>query len=312
MVTNPYETSKVVIVGAGLMGCGIAQVFAAKGIQTVICDPIEQARAAALDKIRANLEMQALDDSCLAFVSIAENLAEEVTNADFVIEAAPEKLAIKQQLFAELVEVSAPNCILASNTSVIPIRDIAAGLPNADRIIGTHWWNPPYLVPLVEVVQSGASNEANVLAMIELLNFVGKKPIHVKKDVTGFVANRMQHALWREAIALINDGVCDPETIDIAVKNSFGMRLPVLGPIENADLIGLDLTEDIHNVVLADLNADAQAAEVLREKIAVGDLGMKTGLGFRQWTPDKADGVRKNLIDYLLKVTKSPFPHSDN
>ena len=311
-MTNPYETSKVVIVGAGLMGCGIAQVFAVKSIQTVICDPVDEARATALDKIRANLQMQGLDDSRLAFISVAKNLAEEVSNADFVIEAAPEKLGIKQQIFAELAEASASSCILASNTSVIPIRDIAVGLPNADRIIGTHWWNPPYLVPLVEVVQSDRSSIESVQEMIDLLAYVGKKPIHVKKDVTGFVGNRMQHALWREAIALINDGVCDPETIDIAVKNSFGMRLPVLGPIENADLVGLDLTQDIHNVVLADLNVDTRPAAVLREKVAAGELGMKTGLGFRQWTPDKADGVRKNLIDYLLKVTKSPFPHSDN
>lgn len=311
-MTNPYASKKVVIVGAGLMGCGIAQVFAGKNIHTVICDPIEDARATALDKIRSNLDMQHLDHSRLEFVRVAADLAVEVSDADFVIEAAPEKLALKQSIFKLLVASAAPHCILASNTSVIPIRDIAQGLEHADRIIGTHWWNPPYLVPLVEVVQSDLSAEANVLAMIELLNYVGKKAIHVKKDVTGFVANRMQHALWREAIALIDEGVCDPETIDIAVKNSFGLRLPVLGPIENADLVGLDLTQDIHNVVLADLNADSEPANILKSKVASGQLGMKTGSGFRNWTPEQADGVRKNLIEYLLKVTENPFPHSDN
>jgi 3-hydroxybutyryl-CoA dehydrogenase len=311
-VTNPYASKKVVIVGAGLMGCGIAQVFAGKNIHTVICDPIEDARATALDKIRSNLDMQHLDHSRLEFVRVAADLAVEVSDADFVIEAAPEKMALKQSIFKLLVASAAPHCILASNTSVIPIRDIAQGLEHADRIIGTHWWNPPYLVPLVEVVQSDLSAEANVLAMIELLNYVGKKAIHVKKDVTGFVANRMQHALWREAIALINEGVCDAETIDIAVKNSFGLRLPVLGPIENADLVGLDLTQDIHNVVLADLNADSEPANILKSKVESGQLGMKTGSGFRNWTPEQADRVRKNLIEYLLKVTENPFPHSDN
>ena len=165
---------------------------------------------------------------------------------------------------------------------------------------------------MVEVVESDRSSEACVLAMIELLNYVGKKPIHVKKDVTGFVANRMQHALWREAIALIDEGVCDPETIDIAVKNSFGLRLPVLGPIENADLVGLDLTQDIHNVVLADINADPTPAKVLSDKVTTGELGMKTGKGFRNWSPEQADAVRKNLTDYLLQVTENPFQHSDS
>jgi len=309
---NPYQDKKVVVVGAGLMGCGIAQVFARKHIPVVICDPIEVARDGAIDRIRGNLDMQGLDHGCLDYVRVSGNLAEEVADAAFVIEAAPERLPIKQAIFRELVENAAPDCILASNTSVIPIRDIARGLEANGRIIGTHWWNPPYLVPLVEVVQSDNSDVACVQAMIDLLDYVGKKPIHVKKDVTGFVANRMQHALWREAIALINEGICDPETIDIAVKNSFGLRLPVLGPIENADLVGLDLTQDIHNVILADLNADKHPAEVLNRKVEQGELGMKTGFGFRQWTPETADHVRQCLTNYLLMVDKNPFEHSDS
>jgi len=311
-MTNPYYSKKVVVVGAGLMGCGIAQVFARKNIQTVICDPVEEARLTATEKIRDNLHLQGLDDRCIDFITIAKNLAKEVSDADFVIEAAPEKLTLKQKIFAELVKYAAPDCILASNTSVIPIRDIAKGLEDCDRIIGTHWWNPPYLVPLVEVVQSDCSSLASVESMIALLNYVGKKPIHVKKDVTGFVANRMQHALWREAIALVNDGVCDAQTIDIAVKNSFGLRLPVLGPIENADLVGLDLTNDIHNVILADLNAAHQPADIIKEKLAKGELGMKTNNGLRKWTNSQAESVKKDLIDYLLKVTETPFSHSDN
>ncbi len=311
-MTNPYISSKVVIVGAGLMGCGIAQVFAVKGIKTVICDPVQAARDTAIEKIKSNLKLQGLSNNCLRYISIAEDLAEEVSRADFVIEAAPEKLELKQKIFALLVDAAAPHCIIASNTSVIPIRDIAQGLDHGDRIIGTHWWNPPYLIPLVEVVQSDRSSLASVTAMIDLLNYVGKKPIHVKKDVTGFVANRMQHALWREAIALINDGICDAETIDIAVKNSFGLRLPVLGPIENADLVGLELTQNIHDVILSELNADKTPANILEQKINAGDLGVNSGKGLRDWTPEKVDSLRKNLTDYLLHVTASPFQHSDS
>jgi 3-hydroxybutyryl-CoA dehydrogenase len=311
-VKNDYASKKIVVIGSGLMGCGIAQVFATHNIQTVICDPIDDSRNSALDRIRTNLQMQGIDDAPLAYVRVAADFIDEVGDADFVIEAAPEKLPLKQGIFASLVASAAPHCILASNTSVIPIRDIARGLEHADRIIGCHWWNPPYLLPLVEVVQSDASSLSSVETMIDLLNFVGKKPIHVKKDVTGFVANRMQHALWREAIALINDGICDAETIDVAVKNSFGLRLAVLGPIENADLVGLELTQDIHNVIFPELNADSKPANILQEKIAKGELGMKTGQGFRSWTPEQAGKVRKDLIEYLLHVTENPFSQSDS
>jgi 3-hydroxybutyryl-CoA dehydrogenase len=311
-VTNDYESRKIVVIGSGLMGCGIAQVFATHNIQTVICDPIDDSRNSALDRIRTNLQMQGIDDAQLALIRTAVDFRDEVGDADFVIEAAPEKLSLKQEIFASLVALAAPHCILASNTSVIPIRDIANGLEHADRIIGCHWWNPPYLLPLVEVVQSDASSLSSIETMIDLLNFVGKKPIHVKKDVTGFVANRMQHALWREAIALINDGICDAETIDVAVKNSFGLRLAVLGPIENADLVGLELTQDIHNVIFPELNADSKPANILQEKIAKGELGMKTGQGFRSWTPEQAGKVRKDLIEYLLHVTENPFSQSDS
>ena len=147
-----------------------------------------------------------------------------------------------------------PTAILASNTSVIPIHRIAAGLPTAERIVGTHWWNPPALIPLVEVVQSAQHSQATVRATMELLTSVGKSPAHVTKDVPGFVANRLQHALWREAIAMVAEGVCDAATLDACVKNSFGLRLAVLGPLENADLVGLDLTLDIHRTIIPELD----------------------------------------------------------
>lgn len=293
------------MIGAGLMGCGIAQVFASKQIRTVICDPIESARSTALDKIKDNLDLLGQDYRALEYLSIAAEFRDEVGDADFVIEAVPEKLSLKQSIFSQLVPHTPDHCVLASNTSVIPIRDIAKGLETCDRIIGTHWWNPPYLMPLVEVVQSDNSSVKYVEQMMALLRWVGKEAIHVKKDITGFVANRMQHALWREAIALVNDGVCDAETVDMAVKNSFGMRMPVLGPIENADLVGLDLTQDIHNVVLADICAETVPARILQDKISAGHLGMKTGKGFKDYTPEKAAQIKRNMIEHLLNARES-------
>ena len=193
-------------------------------IKTVICDPIDESRNGAIDKFRTNLQMQDIDDAPLAFVRVTADFVEEVGDADFVIEAAPEKLPLKQQIFADLVSSAAPHCILASNTSVIPISHIAADLKTPHRVIGTHWWNPPYLVPLVEVVPGEKSDPTCVDRMADLLTSVGKKPVKVKRDVPGFVGNRLQHALWREAHALISEGVCDARTVDDVVKNSFGLR----------------------------------------------------------------------------------------
>lgn len=303
-MVNAYQSKKVVIIGGGLMGCGIAQIFASKGMRTVVCDPFEQARDSVFDKIKDNLNLLGQDHGALDYISVCEDFRDVINDADYVIEAALEKLELKQSIFADLVVGTSEDCVLASNTSVIPIHRIAKGL-NCERIIGTHWWNPPYLVPLVEVVQSESSAIKYIDQMIELLEWVGKKPIHVKKDITGFVANRMQHALWREAIALVNDGVCDADTVDIAVKNSFGMRLAVLGPIENADLAGLDLTQDIHNVVLPELCRDIVPARVLKDKNEAGDLGMKTGKGFKEYTPEQAAEIKRNMVKHLLQAIET-------
>lgn len=298
-----YSSTKVAVIGAGLMGCGIAQVFASKNIPVNLYDAFDAARNTARDKIATNLQQVGQTQAALDYITITDDLEAAVKDADFLIEAVPEKLELKRQVFAEILQFVKPECILASNTSVIPISDIATGMDFGNRIVGTHWWNPPYLVPLVEVVQSEQSSLTAVQSMIELLRHVGKEPVHVQKDVPGFVGNRLQHALWREAIALINDGVCSAETVDIVVKNSFGMRLPVLGPIENADLVGLDLTLDIHNVILPSINRDCDPAEVLKQKVEAGELGIKSGTGFKDWTDESAAELRENLSRHLVAVT---------
>ena len=131
-----------------------------------------------------------------------------------------EKLELKQSIFADLIRLAPRDCILASNTSVIPITKIAGELETAGRIVGTHWWNPPFLIPLVEVVQAKHTSLETVNATMRLLEKIGKAPAHVKKDMPGFVANRLQHALWREAIAMVAEGICDAKTLDDCVKNS--------------------------------------------------------------------------------------------
>jgi 3-hydroxybutyryl-CoA dehydrogenase len=172
-------------------------------------------------------------------------------------------------------------------------------------VVGTHFWNPPHLVPLVEVIQNENTSDVVVARTIALLQGAGKIAVHIKRDIPGFVGNRLQHALKREAIALVAAGVCDAETLDTVVKEGFGARMAVLGPLEQSDLVGLDLTLDISNVLVADLDRSAGPHPFLREKVAAGKLGMKSGEGFRTWTPQTANAVRERLRVFLAAQAKA-------
>jgi 3-hydroxybutyryl-CoA dehydrogenase len=296
------DIERVAVVGAGLMGHGIAQVFAVKGHAVAIHDPFPDVLARVPERVRANLRALGLPEAAAEKISLHTTLEDAVKQADIVFEAAPESLALKQDLFAQLVAATPPDSILASNTSVIPIGSIAAKSDDPRRILGTHWWNPPFLIPLVEVIQAPRTDPEFIEKTIALLQRAGKVAVHAKRDVPGFIANRLQHALWREAISMVAAGVCDAETVDLAVKNSFGLRLPVLGPLENADLVGLDLTLAIHNVILRDLEASGEPSLLLQKCVAEQQLGMKTGKGFYEWTPESAQEVRDRLIRHLRAV----------
>jgi 3-hydroxybutyryl-CoA dehydrogenase len=185
---------------------------------------------------------------------------------------------------------------------VISITEIAEKAEQRGRIIGTHFWNPPYLIPLVEVVRAEESSDWSVSATYELLASVGKHPVHVHKDVPGFVGNRLQHALWREAFAIIDEEVCDPATIDEVIRNGFGLRLPILGPVETADMVGLDLTLAIHNYILKYINADPTPSTTLQAKVEAGELGFKSGCGFLEWSSSDIAASRQRLANYLINV----------
>ncbi|MDB5595549.1 MAG: 3-hydroxyacyl-CoA dehydrogenase [Hyphomicrobiales bacterium] len=297
--------ARIAIIGAGLMGHGLAQVFARAGHRVKVYD----AMAASLDTLHARIEanLVQLEEpvECLALVSGHADLGDAVSDADFVFEAAPEKLEIKRAIFADLIRLAPASCVLASNTSVMPIGSIAEGLVTRERILGTHWWNPPFLVPLVEVVGTPDTSPEAIAAVMALLKAAGKTPVIVKKDVPGFVGNRLQHALWREAIALVAEGICDAETVDTVVKASFGRRLAVLGPLENADLVGTDLTLDIHRTVIPHLDHTPGPSPFLAELVASGRLGMKSGEGFRTWTPEEAQALRARVFSHLRKLNAS-------
>jgi len=296
---------KIGVVGAGLMGHGIAYLLAAAGHTVAIHDPSAEWRASLPARLASARELLGGDPALLDRISAHDRMAPAMKDASFVFEAAPEKLALKQEIFAGLESLTAPDTILASNSSAIPSTEIGAKLKRRERVLGTHFWNPPHLVPLVEVIQNETTSEQTVQRTIALLRDAGRNPVHVKRDLPGFVGNRLQHALKREAIALVAAGVCDAETIDEVVKSGFGARMAVLGPMEQSDLVGLDLTLDIQNVLLASLDRSTEPTQFLKDKVASGKLGMRSGEGLRQWTPESAEAVRERLRRFLVAQAKS-------
>jgi 3-hydroxybutyryl-CoA dehydrogenase len=296
---------KIGVIGGGLMGHGIAYLLAAAGHEIGVFEPAAELRASLPQRLCAILDLLGDDPALIGRISAHDQLAPAVSDSTFVFEAAPEKLPLKQQIFADLEAIVAPDTILASNSSAIPSSEIGRHLKHRERVVGTHFWNPPHLVPLVEVIQGEKTSAATVQKTIDLLRDAGRKPVHVKRDIPGFVGNRLQHALKREAIALIADGVCDAETIDEVVKSGFGARMAVLGPMEQSDLVGLDLTLDIGEVLLEHLDRSSGPHPFLREKVKAGKLGMRSGEGFRRWTPEQANEVRERLSRFLAAQAKA-------
>jgi 3-hydroxybutyryl-CoA dehydrogenase len=293
------------VIGAGLMGHGIAYLLAAAGHTVRIYDPSAEWRASLPQRLESARSLLGDDPALIPRISPHDQMAPAMKDVSFVFEAAPEKLPLKQQIFAELESLTGPTTILASNSSAIPTTEIGRYLKHRERVIGTHFWNPPHLVPLVEVIQNEATNDETVRKTTNLLRDAGRKPVHVKKDIPGFIGNRLQHALKREAIALLAAGVADAETIDTVVKTGFGARMAVLGPLEQSDLVGLDLTLDISEVLVAELDRSTDPHPFLRDKVKDGKLGMKSGEGFRRWTPEQADAVRERLRRFLAEQARA-------
>jgi 3-hydroxybutyryl-CoA dehydrogenase len=294
--------ARVAVIGAGLMGHGIAQVFALAGHEVTIYDPVMAALDSVKSRILANLTDLGDDQTAVERVQPCHDLGDAVGEADYVVEAVLEDLPLKQKLFAEIEPKVRPETILASNTSVIPITKIMQGLQDRSRALGTHWWNPPFLVPLVEVIGTQWTSPQAIDWTMGLHKDAGKMPVHVKKDVPGFVGNRLQHALWREAIALVEHGICDAETVDTVIKTSFGRRLAVLGPLENADLVGTDLTLAIHQTVLPAIESRRGPSPYLEKLVADGKLGFKSGEGFRTWSAAEQSALRAKVLQHLKKA----------
>ncbi len=300
--------NRIAVIGGGLMGHGIALTFARVGHLVCVTDPVPEALASVPARIGDSLKLLGAQadevKDALERVTLSASVEDAVSNAQYVFEAAPEKLELKQSLFSQIEAAAPVNAVLASNTSVIQISKIMQGLERRQRALGTHWWNPPHMIPLVEVVKTDLTDSSVAQDMIQLLGQAGKKPVLVEKDVPGFIGNRLQHALWREAIALVENGICTAEAVDDVVKASFGRRMAVLGPLENADLVGIELTQDIHRQVLFDLDRREAPSPYLEHLITQGRKGMAAGAGFRDWEDADLAATKERIATHLTELEK--------
>ena len=306
------DIKNITLLGAGMIGNGLALHFAKAGYEVCLYSRTQQTIDKAIESTRSNLSLLLQKpagskeiETIVGRIKTTTDMKKAVANAPIIIESVAENLKIKQDLFKELDEICPRETILATNTSVISISEIASKSKNRSRILGTHFWFPPYLIPLVEVIKGKDTSDAVMELTYQFMKRAGKHPIRCMKDVPGFVANRLQHALWREAISIVEHGIADAATVDEAIKNSIGIRLAVLGPVENADMAGLDLTLAIHNTVLKDLEASPDPSPLLQEKVKKGELGFKSGKGFYdKWTQEDIARVRGNLLRYLIDYSK--------
>ncbi len=306
------EIRNIGVIGAGLMGHGIAQVFALKGYKVKLFDNDSRVLETAPEKIRNNLktflEMGLVEpreiEACLNHLQLSRTLTEMCEGIELAIEAVSENLDLKRAVFLDLERLTSPQTILCSNTSGISISLISEKLQFKERVVGTHFWNPPHIVPCVEVIKSQFGSDEVFQTVVELMKRVGKEPVRVLKDVPGFLGNRLQHALWREAISLVEKGIADPEDIDRVVKYGFGLRLPFLGPLETADLAGLDLVYDIHEYLFADLESRSTPSPLLKTLVDQKTIGVKAKKGFYQWTDESIKQIIQQRDKVLLRISE--------
>ncbi len=309
------DIKKFLVCGGGMMGSAIAQILAGMDGASVTVYDVYPVDVAA--KVRNNTKLlvekeimtEAQVEEIISKIRFTQDLNDEgVKSAQLVVECVLEDMELKQNLFAQLEDYVADDTIFCTNTSVMSPTEISAKCKHKERLCGTHFWNPAFLIPLVEVVKTPATTDEVAETVMDILTKAGKKPVLCKKDVPGFIANRMQHALWREAISIVERGIADAKTVDDACKYSFGLRLPYLPPLVNSDMVSTQLTYNIHSYVLKDLEDRHDASPLLKEMLDEGKNGFraeaKDGVheGFMKYTDEEIAQINSGLNEYLIKM----------
>ncbi len=319
---NLEDIRKVAVLGTGTMAPGIAQVFAHAGYSVRIWARTEESVQRGLNRLESSLKSFSRHrligpeerSGILSRVKGGTDFEESVRYADFVVESVAENLDLKREIFARLDRAARSTAILATNTSGLSITQIASGARRPDRMVVTHFWNPPPLVPLVEIVGNPEVSEETISITRALMVRIGKTPVVLKKDAPGFIGNRLQFALLREALYIVEQGIASKEDVDTACKASFGRRLPVTGPLESADLGGLDVFLAISEYLMKELCSSGEASALLADAVKNGRLGAKSGRGLYELPPESARQLlkaREDLLISFLKSDRKNAVHSD-
>lgn len=307
---------RIAVIGAGLMGHGIALEFAANGYDVRLQDQSAAQLAKADASIAEGLSRlvaagricEADSAAASSRITLTNSLPEAVADADVVIEAVTENIDVKRAIFAELDAYAPRHAILASNSSTFMPSLMAAVTSRPGQVLVAHYFNPPHLLPLVELVRSDETSDATIAAMHALYTKIGKSPAVVQKEAPGFVGNRLQMALYREALAIVEAGIASPEDVDTIIHTGFGRRLSVAGVFQIFDAAGLDVTLAVADQLFPDIATSSTAPSLLREKVAQGDLGIKSGRGFYDWPPDEAIALRSRIGDALAAIARLEKP----
>ena len=307
---NGDSITRVGVVGAGLMGHAIALQFALRGCEVMLNDLDDQRLAQAMENMEVNLALLrelglASDEDARdtpSRVHTSASLEEGMGNVDFVVEAVFEDLPLKLRVFEELDRCCPSRTVLTSNTSSFMTSQLAPATKRPDRVLVANWWNPPHLLPLIEVVKGPATSDEALEITTGLFTRIGKRPVVLEKESLGFIGNRMQFALLREALAIVAQGIASPEDVDAVVTSSFGRRLAVAGPLEVFDMAGWDTILHIIDQLFPVIESSGQAPALIENMVERGDLGVKSGKGFYTWDEDSTAALRQRVGRALATI----------
>jgi 3-hydroxybutyryl-CoA dehydrogenase len=311
---NLSDVRNISVIGSGIMGHGIGQTFALGGYEVILNDLSGELLNKAVQQIKKNLETfiefgittAEAAQRALSRIRTETDLRSTVKHADIVVEALPELMDLKKRVLKELDDSCPSHTLIASNTSGLSLTEMASEIKRQrqSQAVIAHWWNPPHIIPVVEIVRGRYTSDQTVDLIFHLLAAIGKKPVKVLKEAPGFLGNRMQFALYREALACLRDGIASAEDIDLAVKGTFGFRLPTIGPLETSDLGGLDTFLNISDYLFKEIDRSTEAPEILRQKVKAGKLGVKAGEGFYPYPGGKAQEKIKERDRQFLQRLK--------
>jgi 5-formyl-3-hydroxy-2-methylpyridine 4-carboxylic acid 5-dehydrogenase len=300
--------NKAAVIGLGTMGPGIAATLARAGIPVSAfdADAGQRAKAAQGFDFAGNvLKALGVAEKPGGSIRVTETMPDCVAGCDLVIETVPEILDLKVELFQAVAKLVGQDCILASDTSGIPISKIQQNIPAPERLVGMHWSNPPHIIPMIEVIAGAKTAPATVAWMVDLVRRIGHLPVVVKKDVPGFVENRVLYAIMRECVDLVEHGVIDPEDLDTCVSWGIGYKLAVVGPMALLDMAGLDIYQAVGSYLNKELCNRQDVAPFVSRRIAGGKLGLKTGGGIFDYTPERVAELRDTRARKLVATRKA-------